>query len=571
MKLIGLFLLLTTAIACASSATHRETPRSAPTKATGKKAPTIANRKAPAPKGQHTAAAPAVAPEPEGIRKAAEDEAKGDLVSALREYLNLSVSAPTPGQQELYKMKALDTVETRLDEGGLRSVANDSEFGFLRGHALYRLGQISMERRDTDAARKYYSSVVSFLPGTDLAFEADSALAQLESIKFVEPKTIGVVLPLSGKSAPVGQRALRAIEMGLGLNDSNSNFKLAIMDSEGNPDTARRGVERLVREDNVIAIIGSLLSKEAPAVAAKAGELSIPVIGLSQRAGLTEAGPSVFRNALTGEMQVRELVRTSMDDLNMRRFAILAPNDAYGVEYANAFWDEVLARGGKITAAQFYDPKSTDFRNVCERLVGTWYIEGREDEYKLLVKERNSESSKKKKSSRKESDNDDVLPPLVDFDAVFIPDGSKMMGTLAAFLSYAGARNVKLLGTNLWNVPGVAKKAGLFGEHLVFVDSWQPDADDAKAPRFVGEYKKIFGESPTLIEIQAYDSALVLRSLISQGATSRDELTSKLTALKNFPGLLGPLDMSSNREVRRPLITYTTASGGNPQPVSKKR
>jgi ABC-type branched-subunit amino acid transport system substrate-binding protein len=124
------------------------------------------------------------------------------------------------------------------------------------------------------------------------------------------------------------------------------------MDSEGNPDNARRGVERLVKEDNVIAIIGSLLSKTAPAVAAKANELGVPTLALSQKAGVTEVGPSVFRNALTSEMQVRQLVKSAMEDLKLRRFAILYPNDPYGVEYANIFWDEVLARGGVITAAQ---------------------------------------------------------------------------------------------------------------------------------------------------------------------------------------------------------------------------
>lgn len=572
MKILMLVMSFAMTAGCASALGRRESPR--PTKTAAKKPAPVPHSKTAA-RGQQAphAVFPNAGPAlPEGALKAAEYERAGDWLGALQEYLALSVNAPTPAQQESYRIKSLDLLETKLDEGLLRKVSADSEFGFLRGHALYRLGQISLERRETDQARKYFSSVVSFLPATDLAFQAEQALAQLESIKYVEPKTVGVVLPLSGRNGPVGQRALRAIEMGLGLGEPGSSFKLAVMDSEGNPDTARRGVERLVKEDNVIAVIGSLLSREAPAVAAKADELGVPTIGLSQRAGLTDAGPTVFRNALTGEMQVRQLVRSAIDDLGLRRFAILAPNDAYGVEYANAFWDEVLARGGQITAAQFYDPKGTDFRAVTERLVGTWYIEAREDEYKLRRREMNADESRRKRSARQEKSSDDVLPAIVDFDAVFIPDSSKMMGTLAAFLSYSGARNVKLLGTNLWNTPGVGKRAGLFADQLIFVDSWLPDGDDARAPRFVGDYKKLFNESPTLIEIQAYDSALVLRSLVAQGATSREELTRRLTDLKNFPGLLGPLDMSPQREITRPLMTYaTTANGASVQPLPRRR
>lgn len=512
-----------------------------------------------------------VSPQPPGsdlLQRARENEQSAKYLEALRDYLNLSVSAQAPQQQESYRIKALDLLETRLNEEELKQVGNSSDYGFLRGHALFQLGQISVDRRDTDSARRYFSSVISYLPGTDLAVRAKETLSQLESMKYVEPKTIGVVLPLSGKNSVVGQKALRSIELGLGLHEGSSNFKLAVMDSEGNPDTARRGVERLVKEDNVMAIIGSLLSRTAPAVAAKADELGVPTIGLSQKAGLTEIGPTVFRNAVTSEMQVREIVRTAMDEMGMRRFAILFPNDPYGIEFANIFWDEVLARGGSITAAQPYSPKDTDFRAVSQRLVSTWYVEAREAEFKALSKNLAKDTSKKK-SIRQEKSADDILPPIVDFEAVFIPDSAKMMTQMAAFLSYVGLRNVKLLGTNLWNTPGIGKKAGLFADRLVFVDTVPLDSEAAKASRFVTDYQTLFRETPSLLELQAYDSALILRNLISQGAGSREDLTRRLTDLKRFPGALGFLSMGSAREIRRPLMTYMTNAAGATVPYRR--
>ncbi|MBX3033620.1 MAG: penicillin-binding protein activator [Bdellovibrionaceae bacterium] len=510
-----------------------------------------------------------LAPVVSETQKALDLERQGHFVDAMKEYLNVSVSSPTPSQQESARLKAVDLLETRLNEEDLHQVADSSDFGFLRGHALFQLGEIAMDRRDTDSARRYFSSVMSFLPGSDLAFRSQEILSQLESIKYVEPKTIGVILPLSGRNASIGQKALRGVEMGLGLHEANTSFKLAVMDSEGNPDAARRGVERLVKEDNVIAIIGSLLSRTAPAVATKADELGVPTLALSQKAGITEIGPTVFRNALTSEMQVRELVRTAMNDFNMRRFAILYPNDAYGVEFANIFWDEVLARGGSITAAQTYNPKGTDFRAEAQRLVGTWYIEAREPEFKMLARERSKDP--KKKSVRQEKTAEDILSPVVDFDAVFIPDSSKKMSQLAAFLSYAGVRNVKLLGTNLWNTPDLAKRAGLFANQLLFVDSAPTDSPsaDGRSVRFMKDYKQMFGENPSLVELQAYDSALLLRQLISQGASSRESLTRRLTDLKRFPGVLGLLDMTPQREVGRPVVTYSTLSSPTPTPLRK--
>lgn len=339
--------------------------------------------------------------------------------------------------------------------------------------------------------------------------------------------------------------------MGLGLHQSFSNFKLAVIDSEGSPDVAKKGVERLVLEDNAIAIIGGLLGKTAQEEITKAGEYNVPFIALSQKSGLTDLGPHVFRNSLTTEMQVRELVRTAMEDMGLRKFAVLYPNDAYGVEATNFFWDEVLARGGTIEAAQIYKAGDTDFRQTVQRLVGTFFIEARMDEYKYKQKE--YFEANKSKSSRVNFNLDDLLTPDVRFEAVFIPDGAKTMGQLAAFLSYAGVKNVHLLGTNLWNSPGLDKRAGLFANQVLLVDSYPPS--ELKTNRFMLDYKSLYNEQASVIEVQAYDSALMLRQLVLQGVNSRSGLIDQLRDLKNFPGAVGALSTTPEREIKRPLMS----------------
>lgn len=557
-------------ISCQIKSVHEPVPLGrAPAPPVGKKPPQTSLPPSRPPVAPELPTAPEGTPVPATLQTAVQLEQSGRYLDALREYVRGYSNSVHPEEQELYRRRALDVLQTRLDEKTLEAVTSDNIYGFARAHALYELAFRHQEHGNSDQARRYYGEVLKVAPGGELAFQAEQALMQLERYRSVSPQTIGVVLPLTGRNAAIGQKALRGIQLGLRMHDPNSNFKLAIIDSEGNPDAARRGVERLVTEDNTIAIIGSLLSKTAPAVSAKAAEYGVPVIGLSQRAGITETGPSIFRNALTSEMQVRQLVRSAIDEMGLRRFAILAPNDAYGVEYANLFWDEVAARGGNIVAAQFYDPKRTDFRAEAQRLVNTWYIEGRADEYKQIMREHNQGQSKRGRV-RREKNVDDVLPPIVDFQAVFIPDSVKMMNTLSAFLSYAGVRNVKLLGTNLWNTPSVARQAGLFSDQIVFVDSWNSAEVANSGSRVVAEYQKVFGETPSLIEIQAYDSALILRSLIAQGAGTREALVRQLTDLRRFPGALGYLDMSGNREILRPISTYAI-SGGQIRPLKAKR
>ncbi|HWU42770.1 MAG TPA: penicillin-binding protein activator, partial [Bdellovibrio sp.] len=409
-----------------------------------------------------------------------------DPMAILKNLVTQSVQAPTKPEQEANRLKAIDIVDNKLNEKQLEEVAGNSDYGFVRGNAMYRLGEKALDERDPGRAKKYFSGVIDYLPGSDLATKSQEIIAQLDASKSVSAKTVGVVLPLSGKNAPVGQRALRGLEMGLGLHQPGSNFKLAVMDSEGNPDSARRGVERLVKEDNVIAIVGSLLSKTAPAVAAKSDELGVPSIALSQRSGITEIGPTVFRNSLTSEMQVRFLVRAAMEDMGMKKFAILYPNDPYGVEFANIFWDEVLARGGEITATQTYSTKETDFRLVIQRLVGTYYGEGRQEEFNIRLKE--MQKADKKRSARNEN-LETILPPITDFDGIFIPDSAKSLGQIAAMLAFNDVRGVKLLGTNLWNTSATAKRAGNFVNNLMFVDSLAPSSQEHS--RFLSEYKSL--------------------------------------------------------------------------------
>lgn len=469
------------------------------------------------------------------------------LLSQLKQ-LVLEASTGGPNATSSHQ-KAVELVDNKLSPSDLDKVIQDGDYGFLRAHAALRLGILYHEAEETSEAKKYFNTVIDLVPESDLAYRANEILLQLEAANRVQSKSIGAVLPLSGRNGAMGQRALRGLQMGLGLHLPGSGFKLAVVDSGGNPDIARRGVDRLVKDDNVIGIVGSLLSKTSLSVASRAQELKVPSIGLSQRNGLTDAGPLVYRNSVTSTIQVRALVKTCIEQMGMKKFAIVYPNDAYGVEFANIFWDEVLARGGQITAVQSYSIKETDFRLVIQRLVGSYFGEARSDEYRLRMSELKKTTGKK---SVRNSNLESILAPIVDFDAIFIPDSVKAMGQIAAMLSYNDVKKVKLIGTNLWNTKDVIKRAGNFSNELLFVDSITPKVK--KESRFVNEYRSLYGEDPSLIEIQAYDTGLILRQIIAGGASSRNDLAEKLNQIKDVPGALGPLSINSFREIERPMF-----------------
>lgn len=486
-------------------------------------------------------------------------EREARWLDALFTYQQLSETAPSPQDQTLYRLKTQAIIDSRLTEADLKMVSTSTKANpSLRAHALLRLGILSYNQKKFDDAEEALEDSQKLSPNSEVSFQAQTYLNNLKSTRTTSSQTIGVVLPMSGRSARIGQSTLRGIELGLGIGQPGNNFKLVVVDSEGDVEKARQGAEKLIKEDGVIAIIGDILSKTSPAVASVGQEFGVPVINLSQRADITQLGEYVFRNALTARAQVHFLARTAVQDLGMKRFAIMYPNSSYGVEYANLFWDYVSAYGGKITAVQGYEPSEKDFRHPVQRLVSTYYGEARQEEYQIRMQELKAQD---KKRSIRSSNAEVVLQPITDFDAVFVADGLQQLGIISSMLAYYDVPSMYFLGTNIWNNSGVAKRTSIFGDNVVFTDSYQSRFNGTDRYRFVMEFKSAYKEEPGLFEIQGYDSALLVRHFITEGATSRGRLRDRLNEFEKLPGAIGYMKSSADREIQRPITAFTLKNG----------
>lgn len=459
-----------------------------------------------------------------------------------------------------------EIIDTRLGILDLERAAADASLSQFKPQIFLKLSKLHLKEKNNDKAVEYLRAITSLYPQSVYASQANTLLASLLNQDDANSKVIGAILPLTGKNSTVGQHALNAIRMGLGLDkpETASQFRIALFDSQSNPDLAAQGVEKLVNEDKAIAILGGFTAKEATSIATIAEQLSVPFIGFSQKSGLTNIGEYVFRNSLTPEMQVDALVGFATEKLGAKKFAVLFPNDSYGVEFSNIFWDHVLARGGEITAAQTYDPKETDFSEPVQKLLGTYYIEARTDEYEERLKQL-SELKKNqhpgKKSVRDNWSEENILPPVVDFDVIFIPDSSRALGQILAFMKYNDVKNITALGTNIWNSPDLPKRAADQNAGIYFVDAIDISQNSSAPSAFFQDYFAQYNEEPSMVEIQTYEAAKILRDQIQSGADSRAALANILRSLGRSPGVTGELRMSSQREIERPIHVLTLDSG----------
>ncbi len=368
---------------------------------------------------------------------------------------------------------------------------------------------------------------------------------------------LGVVLPLSGSLAPYGRKALDGILLAAGaFKDDGLDIELFVEDSGSNPATAAQAVEKLVSEHGVIAILGPISWKESIAVADKSQELGVLNLSLSGKEGISERGAYLFQNALTPRVQMENLVRHCIERKGLRRFAIIAPENGYGEDMATQFIAVANKLGGRIVGFETYPSDARDFQDAVQKITGLSDLRYRRAELAKLNAFIKEQQAKTKRPSKAR------LPPIVDFDAVFIPDGPKVAAQIAASLAYFDVTGIPLLGTSEWNNDQLYKRGGRLVEGALFPAGLQLGAGNTQQAEFIRQYSEAYGVSPDLLAAQAYEALELVVKAASESSGTRNGAVNTLTALRGFESSLGQVSIDSGRIALRALPILALAPGG---------
>jgi ABC-type branched-subunit amino acid transport system substrate-binding protein len=327
---------------------------------------------------------------------------------------------------------------------------------------------------------------------------------------------IGVLLPLSGEYAPYGERSLNGIKLALGpLAD-----RLDVKDTKGDPAAARAGLDTLMLDPNVVAVIGPLRSKEAEILAPRAERAGLPMVVLAQQEGIT--GQWVMQPAMTTARQASELAEYAVASQGIKRFGILYPNDQYGIALSTAFREQVEQRGGQVVGSVTYDPKQREFS--VELLSVNKWISG------------------------------DGMQ------ALFIPDFAPTAIPLASQLRRAHP-DLVLLGSNGWNDPGALGPAAADLDGAVFVDGFFASSTRPATQQFVAAYRGAYSNAtPEILEAQAYDAGLLVVRALQSGARSRLQMAQALKSPRTLEGAGGTLGVSAGG-IQRQLFLLRLSNG----------
>ena len=229
-----------------------------------------------------------------------------EVTEQIETYTQLHQLIQNPTLKEKYKFKGLSLLQSKLNEDQLKQVIKNDSLKILKSMAFFQLGSLYFDRRDFRRAKSYFKKALYWKLDEEYKDQAEKKLAQIDTIYKVNANIIGAILPLTGKDAIFGYKALRGLQLALGIYDHTlkNELHLAVIDSKSDLFVAKNAVQRLVLEDQVIAIVGGLMSKTAHSISSSAQKLLVPNIALSQKNDITEIGDYIFQNALTGQMQV---------------------------------------------------------------------------------------------------------------------------------------------------------------------------------------------------------------------------------------------------------------------------
>lgn len=424
------------------------------------------------------------------------------------------------------------------------------------------------------------------------AAEADAALPPLRELaNRARPRTagargtIGVVLPLSGDFAAYGQESLRGILLAADLfngeaettgpadypdeggaaadlmrRSNRTEIRLVVRDSEGDPVTAAVAVRELATNPEIVAIIGPIFNAESMGAAEAAESQGIPLVTLSTKEKIAAGRTQVFRIRTTPDDEVGVLVSYAFEKLGAKRFAVLYPESRYGRGMRKLYWEAVTARGGLMVAASSYPPGETDFSNAIRDMVGFRFLTARERDAltqraEILRRARvlkPAEAALVREAARSMLGPEAVpLPPIIDFDVLFIPDTADMIALIAPGLAFQEISGVRLLGSSDWFDPELLRASRRHVANSVISTPFYAESDVPIVMAFVNGYRETFDSIPDAYAAQAFDATNLILVQLASGRGDRRGLREGLLDTRAYPGATGVLTMRPDGNARR--------------------
>ena len=341
---------------------------------------------------------------------------------------------------------------------------------------------------------------------------------------------LGVNAELTGSKPAVGASCKNAAELlaaqvnqggGLKLGDKAWKVTLFVEDNEDKAESAAAAAQKLITQNNVLAIIGPNASGNAiPAARITEDAKVIMVSPWSTNPKTTEGKKYVFRACFIDDFQGQVMAKFARDNLKAQTAAVLydvASEYNKGIaEFFKKFFEEA---GGQVVAFESYTKGDMDFSAQLTKIKAA---------------------------------NPDVL---------FLPNYYNEVPLQAQQARRLGLTSA-IIGSDSWGSDELLKLGGKDLEGCFFSTHYAPDIATEKAQKFIKDYEAKYGKKPDDVAALTYDAGnLLLAAIAKAGAPDRQKVRDALATIQEFEGVTGNMQFKGTGDPIKSAVILQIKDG----------
>jgi branched-chain amino acid transport system substrate-binding protein len=306
---------------------------------------------------------------------------------------------------------------------------------------------------------------------------------------------------------------------GLEVDRQQYTIILKIEDDQDTVDAAINAARQLIYRDNVLVIVGPLLSRNAIPVANFVESAQIPMISpVSTNPETTRNKRYVFRATFIDPFQGQVMARFAHDELGAETAAVLYDiASAYNQGIANVFRQVFEAEGGRVVAFESYTTGEKTFSTQMRTI-------------------RASEP-----------------------DVLFLPNYAYEVPLQVEQAQAMGIRTT-LLGADAWGSLSANQRQLLDG--AFFTDLYAQDTRNPKTQAFVERYHQRYGEEPDNNAAATYDTLNILfKAMQNQQKVDSESIRQGVAALGRYDGVTGAIEYQGTGDPIRSVVISQITNG----------
>ncbi|MCX5615837.1 penicillin-binding protein activator [Bombella sp. TMW 2.2559] len=376
-----------------------------------------------------------------------------------------------------------------------------------------------------------------------------------------KPARVGLIVPLSGPHAAIGQRMRDAARLALPETQAPP---MDIFDSAQPDGPAHAAQQALDAGDRIV--LGPLTTGDTQAISSVLQPAGVPELAFTSDG--TQARPGVWVMGLTPEQQVRRLVDAARLD-GRKRFAAFLPDTALGHSMGEGLTLACQEAGLEVPQVVFHSSDIDDITQKMAQLsrrpvspsVPPSQAAGDGPSAADPMAENDdaggtaTQTDAQGQSSGNGASGDAASPPP--FDALLLGDtGLELARVIAALKNdQVLVPQVRILGPMLWR-----SFDGKLGD---LRGAWYVAFDEKQRSGYVQSYQNVYHQRPSPVADFAYDAAALAGALIRQNKLD----VATLTQPKGYVGVNGLFHLRSDGRLIRALAIYQIAPGGGSQMI----